>query len=112
MAGMLLLPVQGSVACLFAYEVVLGLSSPGVFAIPQIMAGPAAAGRWVGIQNTCGNIAGIIAPAMTGVLLDLTGSFTSAFALAGAVNVLGLIGWVWILPRIAPLDWARMGPES
>jgi len=74
MAGMALLPVKGSIACLFVYEIVLGLASPGVFAIPQIMAGPKAAGRWVGVQNTCGNLAGILAPAITGVLIDTTGN--------------------------------------
>lgn len=109
MAGMVLLPINGSIACLFAYEVVMGLSSPGVYAIPQILAGPAAAGRWVGVQNTCGNIAGIFAPALTGILIDWSGSFVSAFALAGAVNVLGLVGWLFILPRIAPLNWQQQG---
>ena len=112
MAGMVLLPVGGSIACLFAYEVVCGLSSPGVYAIPQIIAGPSATGRWVGVQNTCGNIAGIIAPALTGLLVDWSGSFVSAFALASAVNVLGLVGWVVILPRIAPLNWQEQGATA
>jgi MFS family permease len=107
MAGMALLPVKGSIACLFAYEIVMGLSSPGVYAISQILAGPTAAGRWVGVQNTCGNIAGIFAPAITGLLIDWSGSFASAFALAGAINVLGLVGWLFILPRIAPLNWQQ-----
>jgi MFS family permease len=107
--GMVLLPVKGSVACLFAYQVVLGAASPGVFAIPQIMAGPKAAGRWVGVQNTCGNFAGILAPVITGILVDATGNFTSAFALAGLVNVLGVVGWVFILPRISPLRWEAEG---
>jgi MFS family permease len=105
MAGMALLPVQGSVACLFVYEIVVGLSSPGIYAIPQIMAGPTAAARWVGVQNMCGNIAGILAPQITGILIDATGSYMSAFALTGVVNALGLIGWIWILPRVAPLRW-------
>lgn len=108
MAGMVLLPLAGSVLCLFAYQVVVGLSSPGIYAIPQIMAGPMAAGRWVGVQNTCGNIAGILAPMITGILIDASGSFTSAFALAGLVNVLGLVAWLWILPRVAPLRWQSM----
>ena len=107
MIGMAVLPLHGSVACLFAFEVVLGLSSPGIYAIPQIMAGPTAAGRWVGVQNTCGNVAGILAPQVTGILVDATGSFTSAFVLASLVNVLGLVGWMWILPRVEPLRWAR-----
>jgi cyanate permease len=83
-----------------------------VFAIPQIMAGPKAAGRWVGVQNTCGNLAGILAPAITGILVDATGNFTSAFALASLVNVLGVIGWVFILPRISPLRWDTEGVSS
>jgi cyanate permease len=109
MLGMVLLPVSGSIACLFAYEVVCGLSSPGVYAIPQILAGPEAAGRWVGVQNTCGNMAGIAAPALTGLLIDWSGSFVTAFVLAAAVNILGLIGWLFILPKIAPLDWQQHG---
>lgn len=105
MIGMALLPLQGSIACLFAYEVVLGLSSPGIYAIPQIMAGRAATGRWVGVQNSCGNIAGIFAPWITGMLVDATSSFDSAFLLAALINVLGLVGWIWILPRVEPLRW-------
>lgn len=106
MIGMALLPLHGSVLCLFVYEVVLGLSSPGIYAIPQIMAGPAATGRWVGVQNSCANIAGIFAPWITGLLVDSTHSFDSAFMLAALVNVLGVIAWVWMLPRVAPLPWS------
>jgi len=39
------------------------------------------------------------------VLVDQTGLFDVAFALAAGVNVLGLIGWVLMLPRIAPIQW-------
>jgi nitrate/nitrite transporter NarK len=105
MAGMVMLPAAGSIASLFVFEIVSGCSYPGLFAIPQIMAGPRATGRWVGVQNASGNLAGLIAPAITGVLVDRTGLFDVAFALAGAVNILGLIGWVSILPKIAPLTW-------
>ena len=105
MIGMVMLPVAGSVAALFAFEVIGAVSYPGVFAIPQIIAGPGAQGRWVGVQNTCGNIAGLIAPAITGVLVDRTGLFDVAFGLAAGVNILGLIGWVFILPKIVPLQW-------
>jgi hypothetical protein len=50
-------------------------------------------------------MAGLIAPAITGVLVDQTGLFDVAFALAAGVNVLGLIGWVLMLPKIAPIQW-------
>jgi MFS family permease len=111
MVGMAVLPIQGCIACLWLCEIGLGVSSPGVYAIPQIVAGPTAAGRWVGVQNACGNLAGFFAPLITGVLLDATGHFSGAFLLAGAVNVLGLVGWLWMLPRVAPLDWSRLVPR-
>jgi MFS family permease len=111
MAGMALLPLRGSIACLFIYEIVLGVSSPGVYAISQIMAGPAASGRWVGVQNTCGNFAGILAPYITGILIGPDSSFSSAFALAASVNVLGVLGWAFIVPHVAPLKWAADSPR-
>lgn len=113
MIGMAVLPLEGSLACLFVYEIVLGISSPGIYAIAQIMAGPRATGRWVGVQNCCGNFAGLVAPQLTGILVDATGSFTSAFILAALVNILGLVGWCWILPRVVPLRWqARAGARG
>ena len=45
---MVTLPEFGCVAALFVYSVLNGCASPGVYAIPQIVAGPTAAGRWVG----------------------------------------------------------------
>jgi len=41
--------------------------------------------------------------------VDATGNFRSAFALAGLVNVLGVVGWVFILPRIARVRWDADG---
>lgn len=107
MGAMVLLPPSGSIAALLAFEVIAGSSYPGLFAIAQILAGPNATGRWVGVQNACGNIAGMIAPALTGFLIDRTGQFDSAFWLSAAVSALGFLGWVWILPRITPIDWSR-----
>jgi MFS family permease len=106
MIGMVMLPAAGSIAALFVFEIVSGCSYPGLFAIPQILAGPRASARWVGVQNAAGNVAGLVAPAITGVLVDKTGLFDVAFALAAGVNVLGLIGWVLMLPKIAPIQWA------
>jgi dipeptide/tripeptide permease len=57
------------------------------------------------VQNAAGNLAGLIAPAITGVLVDRTGLFNVAFALAAGVNVLGLVGWVLMLGKIAPIQW-------
>jgi MFS family permease len=108
MAAMVLLPERGSVTALFVFGIVSGASYPGLFAIPQIIAGPSATGRWVGLQNAAGNVAGLIAPLITGVLVDVTGGFGYAFALAAVVNILGFIGWVFLLPAIRPLDWVAL----
>jgi MFS family permease len=105
MAGMVLLPEHGSVAALFVFCIISGCSYPGLFAIPQIVAGPAATGSWVGVQNAAGNVAGMIAPAITGWLVYQTGHYELAFALAAIVNIFGFIGWVFVLPAVRPIDW-------
>jgi len=94
---------------IFAYQILTGAASSGVYAIPQILAGPAASGRWVGIQNSCGTFAGVIAPALTGLLVEQTQHFTAAFVTAAFVSVAGLVGWVWMVPRLAPLVWTAPG---
>jgi MFS family permease len=107
MVGVAMLPTEGCIISLFVFELFMGFSSPSYFGIPQILAGPTAAARWVGVQNMCGNLAGIIAPVATGVLIDATGTYVSAFTLAGVVNLLGFVGWVFVLPTIAPIRWPK-----
>ena len=98
-------PAKGMIAALFVYEVMAGVASPGLFAIPQIFAGPHASGRWVGVHNCVGAMAGILAPAVTGLLVETTGQFSAAFLLAAAVSVIGLLAWTVILPKIVPIQW-------
>jgi nitrate/nitrite transporter NarK len=90
---------------MFVYQALCGASSPGVYAMCEILAGPRASGRWVGIQNSLGNLPGIVAPALTGFIIESTGHYTNAFVVAAAVSVLGLIGWVWMVPKLAELQW-------
>jgi len=106
MLAMPVMPIGACLALLFVYEIFLGFSSPAYFMIPQIMAGPSAAARWVGVQNMMGNMPGIIGVLFAGVLIDASnGSYGTAFLLAGLVNLLGLIGWIGILPKVEPVDW-------
>jgi MFS family permease len=101
-----------AVAAMFVYQALTGASSPGLYAVSQILAGPRASGRWVGIQNSVGSLAGVIAPWLTGMIIQSTGRFTNAFVVAAAVSVLGLIGWLWMVPTVAQLPWRKISTRA
>jgi MFS family permease len=89
-----------SVACLF-----LGIESSNVWATTQRMAGPWAAGRWTGLQNTCGNIPGIIAPWLTGTIVKATGEFYMAFVVAAVMLLGAFVGYVIVIPKVELILW-------
>jgi MFS family permease len=101
-----------ALAAIFLFQLLCGIGSPGVFAIPQIIAGERAAGRWVGIQNLMGNVSGMIGPWLTGAIVESTGHFQYAFFLGAGVAVLGTCSWLLILPRIQPIGWAGDDPPA
>ncbi|MFY9631848.1 MAG: MFS transporter [Candidatus Cybelea sp.] len=84
-----------------------GILGANTFVVGQTMAGPLATGRWVGIQNTLGNIAGLVAPSLTGILVERTGSFTMAFAVAGVMAFCSGVAWVFLTGPIVRIDWTR-----
>lgn len=100
-------PKPVAIGAMFAYQVLTGASSPGLYAVSQILAGPRASGRWVGIQNSVGSLAGVIAPWLTGVIIQSTGHFTDAFIVAAAVSVCGLFCWLWMVPTVTELRWRQ-----
>src|SRR4030095_6936095 len=65
-----------------------GLNSPSNPSVTQTFAGPRATGRWMGIQNAVGNVAGMTAPVVTGYLVQQTGHYTYALIVAGGVALL------------------------
>jgi len=95
-----------SVISLFCAGFSFGLSTPSFFVIGQTLAGPQAAGKWVGIQNCVGNCAGIIGPIITGLIVDVTGQYYWAFITAAAMATIGIAGWGLMIRKVAPLDWA------
>jgi len=94
-----------AVAAMFAFQVMMGASSAGVYVMGQILAGPKASGRWVGIQNSIGNVPGMISPALTGYIVQRTGHYELAFVAAAVMSALGIIGWIAMVPRLQPLGW-------
>ncbi len=100
-------------ALLLATGLADGLNSPSVGALTQRFAGPLATGRWMGTQNAMSNTAGILAPAVTGWLVEHDGGhYTLALWVTGGVALLGLLAWFVVVPPVEPVQWgdARRSP--
>jgi MFS family permease len=93
--------------CLCGAALCSGAMSPMTFTVGQTLAGPQAAGRWMGVQNLVGNLAGISAPMITGFVVQTTGSFRPAFLIAASMSVIGVISWGLVVEKIEPVDWRR-----
>jgi hypothetical protein len=63
-----------------------------------------------GLQCAFGNASGAIASAMTGFLLDRTGNFVWAFAVAAAFCILGVFCWNFLVGPVEPVIWTRKAP--
>jgi MFS family permease len=84
-----------------------GMNSSNVWAITQTLAGPQAAGRWTGFQNFVGNLAGVVAPALTGFVLDRTGHFYWAFLVLTGVGLIGTASWVFLVGPVEQVAWDK-----
>jgi len=82
-----------------------GFYSSNLWAITQTLAGPVASGKWTGMQNGIGNLAGVVAPTITGIVVDRTGEFFLAFVTAGVVSVLGALCFWFVVGPVKPIRW-------
>ena len=96
-----------STVLLIASGFTVGISGTMVFTIGQTLAGPRAGARWMGVQNMCGNLSGIAAPIVTGLVVDWSGSFAGAFLVASALSAVGVICWLFVVQQIRPVEWAQ-----
>jgi MFS family permease len=96
---------QVAIGCLFVVAFALGAVGPHIFATGQTLAGPKAAGKWIGVQNGWANFAGILGPIITGMIVDSTGSFHAAFIVTAAGALLGVAGWGLMIRKIEPVPW-------
>jgi len=86
---------------------IYGLYSGNLWAVTQTLAGPLAAGKWTGIQNCAGNLAGIAAPVVTGFIVEHTGSFYLAFVWVCVNLTVSALSFLLIVGRVEPVSWAR-----
>jgi MFS family permease len=112
LTGLLLIPAAraesptGTLALIMGGSLV-GLASANLLVILQCCAPPDEVGTWTGIQNFGGNVGGIIAPLLTGILIARTGSYLPGFALAAIMLVAGILAYWYIVGEIKP----RCDPE-
>jgi len=94
-----------SIVMLMIASIAYGVYTSNLWAMTQTLAGPEAAGRWTGFQNFVGNLSGVLAPAITGFVVDRTGHFFAAFAITAGVALLGSISWVFAVGRLEEVKW-------
>ena len=84
----------------------LGLCASNLWTITQTLAGAHTAGKWTGLENFCGNLAGVTAPAIAGLILERTGHFFWTFAITGVVTLLGAASWIFLVGPVKPIAWS------
>ncbi len=94
-----------SVALLLAACVAFGTFTSNHWAITQTLAGPLAAGRWTSLQNGIGNLSGVVASWLTGIVVDRTRSFAAAFVVAGCVVLAGAFFWGAVVGTVREVEW-------
>jgi ACS family D-galactonate transporter-like MFS transporter len=88
-----------------------GIYASNLFALTQALAGAGAAGRWTGLQNACGNLAGIVSPMFTGWIVERTGTFAMAFVCAGIACLAGAASF-GLLVGNRPLAGSASAPQA
>ncbi len=75
----------------------VGLATGNLYYLLASIAPEDAVGTWMGILNFAGNLSGIIAPIVTGMLIARTGSHYPGFVVAVVVLHLGLPAYWWMV---------------
>jgi MFS family permease len=101
MTGLMLIPAArvntpGAAVALIIGGCLVGLATGNLLVILQNCAPRSEIGLWTGIYNFVGNIAGILSPIITGVLISKTGSYTPPFVLAAVLIALGPLAF-WVI---------------
>jgi MFS transporter, ACS family, D-galactonate transporter len=95
----------GAMAILMFSTACYGIFASSHWAITQTIAGPSTTGKWSGLQNCFANMAGVAAPAITGMVVEKTGHFFWAFAVSAGVVLTGAAVYTFILGPVEPEEW-------
>lgn len=103
--GIALAPAVWAIPLLYLNEVFHGVFGPIVLLMSQTIAGPRAISRWMGLQLMAGSVAGVVAPVVTGIVIDMTGNFSAAFGVDAVFLLLGALVWTFVVRDAEPLQW-------
>jgi hypothetical protein len=84
-----------------------GLAVANMMVIQQTCAPTGEVGRWAGVMNFSGNLSGVVAPFVTGLLVSRTGSYMVPFALGGLIMIPGILAYLFVVGRVEPPQAAR-----
>jgi len=104
-------PRLGCIVCLLLTAAAFGVGAANLWAITQRLAGAQAVGRWCGIQLFVGNLSGVVAPALTGFLVDRTAHFFWPFLVTSAILWIGALSWRFVVGPIEPVCWPAIATD-
>jgi ACS family D-galactonate transporter-like MFS transporter len=90
----------------FWISVALGglvITSSIAYSIPTFIAPKGTVGTLIGILTFGNNVMAILAPIITGFIVQATGSFMYAFLLAAIILVAGILSYVFLLTDLEPI---------
>jgi MFS family permease len=113
--GSLIIPVpfirqpQHAVTVLLIAIVSMGLATANTWAIMQAIAPENTTGTLAGVQNLGGSVGSAIAPLLTGFMVSTSGTFNSAFVLAGVIMLSGILNYVFLIGKIERMNFPEAG---
>ena len=105
LCGLFLIPASRvdsayTAVALIAGGSLVGLATGNLLVILQCCAPHEDIGLWTGFENFAGNIAGVVAPLLTGLIISRTGSYAPGFMLAAIVLLVGIICYWFIVGNL------------
>ncbi|HTZ58097.1 MAG TPA: MFS transporter [Acidobacteriaceae bacterium] len=107
LCGLLLIPASrvqsaNAAVALIAGGSFVGLATGNLLVILQRCAPHKDVGLWTGFENFAGNLGGVLAPLITGLLISRTGSYAPGFVLAAVVLLAGIFCYWFIVGDLGP----------
>lgn len=87
----------------------VGLATGNLIVILQCCAPPEHVGIWTGTENFAGNLAGIVAPLVVGLLITSSGSYVPGFTVGAIILVIGMLGYGLVVGELKSAERSGTG---